>query len=165
MSSGCCSCFAGCRRPDRQDCRYLSQNGLDSSSRLTGCFQGTYRPFIEDAWADNMRLCPTVTSLIKGWSAPASGFRPPQRDFCLHPAFEKLTKECKAFVDFGFACIASASAAAHAVSHASAYVQEFLKGLPDLLEDEENPGWVSFCTNAEKAVTSHPLLPLQDASR
>ena len=40
-----------------------------------------------------------------------------------------------------------------------------MKGLPDLLDDEENPRWVSFCTNVEKAVSSHALLPLHDASK
>ena len=66
-------------------------------------------------------------------------------------------------MDFGFQCIAAASAAAHAVSHASAYVQEFVKNLPMLLEEEENPGWVLLCAIAEKAVTSHALLPLHNA--
>ena len=33
-----------------------------------------------DAWADNKRFGPTITALLKRWSAPPSGFRP-QRDF------------------------------------------------------------------------------------
>ena len=66
------------------------------------------------AWAKSNSLGPTIKAILKSWSAPASGFRPPQRDTCLHPAFDKLTKECKAFVDHAFNCVAASSATAHA---------------------------------------------------
>ena len=54
------------------------------------------------AWAESNSLGPGIKHILKSWSSPASGFRPPQKDTCLHPAFAKLTTECKAFVEHAF---------------------------------------------------------------
>ena len=143
--------------PDRSD--------WSPPSDLSDIFQTLAGIQSPHAWSESGRLGPNIKSLLKFWAAPASGFGAPQRDTCLHPAYDKLTKECKAFVDHAFACVAASSAAAHAVSHASAYMLRFVKNLPGLFEDDDHPGWSSFCTKAETAVTAHAISPLQDASK
>ena len=117
------------------------------------------------AWVESSTLGPSIKGVLKSWSSPTFGFRPPQRGTCLHPAFDKLTKECKAFVKHAFNCVAASFAAAHAVSHASTYVQQFMKNLPDLFDETAKPSWAAFCEKAETAVKDQAISLLQDTSK
>ena len=115
-----------------------------------------------DSWEESKRLGPTISAISLRWSTLDSRFRPLRKDPCLHAQFEKLSKENKSFMDFAFSSMAASTAAAHAVSHAAAYMEEFVRNLSSVLPD---PVWASFCENAEKAVTADAILPLRDASR
>ena len=58
--------------------------------------------------------------------------------------------------------MAASSAAAHALSHASAFIGEFVRRLASF---SPIPAWTSFCEEAESAISNDALLPLRDASR
>ena len=64
-------------------------------------------------------------------------------------------------MDFALSSLAASCAAAHAVSHAAAFMGEFVHNLSSVLPV---PAWASFCQDAEKAVASDALLPLRYAS-
>ena len=113
-------------------------------------------------WEPSTRLGPSTSGVIRRWGASDSGFSSLSRDPCLHTTFDKYSKESKALLDLAFSSMASSSAAAHALSHASAYVDEFVRRLATVSAE---PGWASFCAEAEKAISDNALLPLRDASR
>ena len=115
-----------------------------------------------ETWEESRRLGPAVNNLLRRWSASDSGFRPFRRDPCLHAAFEKLSKESKSFLDFTFSAMQASCASAHAVSHASAYIDEFVRSLSAILPEER---WTAFCADAERAINIDVLTPLHDASR
>ena len=115
-----------------------------------------------DSWEESRRLGPPVNNLLRRWSAADSGFRPFRRDPCLHAAFEKLSKESKSFLDFCFSAMQASCASAHAVSHASAYIDEFVRSLSAILPEAR---WTAFCEDAERAIKLDVLTPLHDASR
>ena len=113
-------------------------------------------------WEPSTRLGPSTSGVIRRWGSSDSGFSSLSRDPCLHTTFDKYLKESKALLDLAFSSMASSSAAAHALSHASAYVDEFVRRLATVSAE---PGWASFCAEAEKAISDNALLPLRDASR
>ena len=113
-------------------------------------------------WEPSTRLGPSTSGAIRRWGSSDSGFSSLSRDPCLHTTFDKYSKESKALLDLAFSSMASSSAAAHALSHASAYVDEFVRRLATVSAE---PGWASFCAEAEKAISDNALLPLRDASR
>ena len=106
---------------------------------------------------DSERLGPSISALVRRWSAPVSGFRPWRLDPCLLAAFEKRSQESESFVHFAFSSMAAFSAATHAISHASAYTDKFLRNLASVLS---KPAWTSFCEDAKKAFTNDVLFPL-----
>ena len=77
---------------------------------------------------------------------------------CLHAAFEK---ESKTLFDWLCSNMQTAVAAAHATAHAAAYVEEFVHGLHDVMQE---PEWSTFCVNAERSINDEVMLPLRDVS-
>ena len=45
------------------------------------------------SWEDSERLGPSISALVRRWSAPVSGFRPWHLDSCLLAAFEKISRK------------------------------------------------------------------------
>ena len=113
-------------------------------------------------WRESTRLGPSVSGLVRRWCSPDSGFRPLRRDPCLHAAFEELLTESTALLEFAFLSMTASSAAAHALSHTSAFIGAFVRRLASF---SPNPAWASFCEEAESAISNDALLPLRDASR
>ena len=102
------------------------------------------------SWAHNCAHCSQVDRL---------GFRPLCCNPCLHAAFKNLNKDNKPLYDLTFSSLNSL-AAAHAESHAAAFIPEFVRNLSSVLHDSP---WVSFCVEAEWAVFTD-VLPLCDVS-
>ena len=87
-----------------------------------------------DAWEESKRLGPSTTSVVRRWTSSSSGFGPIRRDPSLHAPFNKFAKENKPLFDFVLATLGSSLASAHAISHAAAFIEEFIKHLPTVLD-------------------------------
>ena len=75
-----------------------------------------------DTWEKSKRLGPSTLAIVRRWTAAASGFRPIRHDPSLHTPFDKFAKEIKPLYDFVFSSLGSFLAAAHASSHAAAFI-------------------------------------------
>ena len=154
-----------------EDVAVVDEDGVSSASPLSSWsppsdMADSWRSLVglssPSVWRESTRLGPSVSGLVRRWCSPDSGFRSLRRDPCLHAAFEELLTESTALLEFAFSSMAASSAAAHALSHASAFIGEFVRRLASFSPD---PAWPSFCEGAESAISNDALLPLRDASR
>ena len=84
-------------------------------------------------------------------SASIQAFRRPSR------SFPKIINP----FDFVLASLGSSLAVAHASSHVTAFIEEFLKKLPSVLKGQY---WAQFCVEEEHAFAADVIFPLRDAS-
>ena len=154
-----------------EDVAVVDEDGVSSASPLSSWsppsdMADSWRSLVglssPSVWRESTRLGPSVSGLVRRWCSPDSGFRPLRRDPCLHAAFEELLTESTALLEFAFSSMSASSAAAHALSHASAFIGEFVRRLASV---SPGPAWASFCVEAESAISSDALLPLRDALR
>ena len=134
-----------------EDVAVVDEDGVSSASPLSSWsppsdMADSWRSLVglssPSAWGASTRLGPSVSGLVRRWCSPDSGFRPLRRDPCLHAAFEELSTESTALLEFAFSSMSASSAAAHALSHASAFIGEFVRRLASV------SAWASFCIEA-----------------
>ena len=108
---------------------------------------------------------PAVSNIIRRWGDPnsASEFAALRRDDCLHAAFEAFSKSKKDLYESSFFASSCAGAAAHAVFHATAWIEEFLAFLQ--ASYAEDSSWQSWVATASASLKTHVFSPLSDASR
>ena len=111
-----------------------------------------------DAWEESKRLGPSTVSVVRRWTAAASKFHPIRR---LHAPFDKFAKENKPLYDFVFASLGLSLAAAHASSHAAAFIEEFVRKLSTILE---GPFWSQFCADVKHAFNADVIFPLRNST-
>ena len=153
-----------------EDVAVVDEDGVSSASPLSSWsppsdMADSWRSLVglsSPVWRESTRLGPSVSGLVRRWCSPDSGFRSLRRDPCLHAAFEGLSTDSSALLEFAFSSMSASSAAAHALSHASAFIGEFVRRLASFSPD---PAWTSFCEEAGSAISNDALLPLRDASR
>ena len=80
-----------------------------------------------DVWEESTRLGPSVSGLVRRWCLPDLGFRSLRRDPCLHAAFEELSTESTALLEFAFLSMSASSAASPRLCFAGSGLGLFLR--------------------------------------
>ena len=108
---------------------------------------------------------PAVSNIIRRWGDPnsASDFSALRRDDCLHAAFEAFSKSKKDLYESSFFASSCAGASAHAVLHATAWIEEFLAFLQGSYAEDSS--WQSWVSTASASLKAHVFSPLSDASK